>query len=328
MPQLRTLALVAFVAAAAAGSARADEVVLKNGRTIVGKVAEETTKSVRIEMATGSMTVARDDVVDIRRGPVPERKKEPLQPKPAGPRITGGGKPDPAATAAAKGIPMPPAARSSSGPDLEKLMAELDRITLATWPEDVAEPARPEDAGKPWRIQRQDGVHELLDAAPPDASPKRVWKLVRNGDGERQFLLNGVVQQVWQPMYFDTVRREWTTIHPALADFQRDCAISKRIVACVADKDVNAWVECNVQKEAIAKRQAGKVRDTSVNVVPERERLLSAAVRCAGSEPAGKDVARILEIEIDLDWASPAEKIRLAVERREILRRLVSPQPR
>jgi hypothetical protein len=316
--------LTLAVAAATAAAARADEVELSNGRVHVGRITEETTKTIRIELDSGSLTVARDDVKEIRRGPLPEKSAKPVQPAPAGPRIVGTPG-DRNAGVAKGGAPSQPAA-GMPGPDVEKLLAEFDRITLATWPEEVEEASRGDDPARPWRIARSDGSYEVRERAPEEAPGRRVWKLVRTGEGDRLFLLNGVVQMAWRPMYWDPVKREWTPQHPALRDFERDTHIAKRIAAAVANKDPKAWVECHVQRDLIARRQAGKVRNTTVNVVPERERMLSAAVRCTGSEPGGKDLVRYFEIDLDMEWATPADKIRLAVERREVLRRLASPQ--
>ncbi len=61
------LLLAGLIAAAAAARAHADLIKLKDGRTLDGRIVSETDDEIKVEMARGSMTIPRKDVVEIVR---------------------------------------------------------------------------------------------------------------------------------------------------------------------------------------------------------------------------------------------------------------------
>ncbi len=80
---MRLVPLAAAVLLAAATAAPADEVLLKNGRTLRGKVTDGT-DSLTLECPGIRMTLLKSEVAEVRRGPTPEeevaKRREGLKP--------------------------------------------------------------------------------------------------------------------------------------------------------------------------------------------------------------------------------------------------------
>ena len=63
--------LVAVALLLALGAARADEVRLRNGSTLIGKIVEQSEREVRFRTPAGILTVPRADIVSVKRAPPP-----------------------------------------------------------------------------------------------------------------------------------------------------------------------------------------------------------------------------------------------------------------
>ena len=324
-------AAAALVALVGAPSARGDEVVLDNGRTLVGRVVSDDGTTLRLEMESGTMKIERAHVREVRKSPPPTKRAEPA---PAGAPASGAGAKGPAAGAPAgtAAAPEKPRARVSvERPYPRTLAARMEEIgstELRPWPDEEAKGCE-DSPGKPWKVATADGRIEFRTEAPSnDAGLRQVWQMRRQTAGGYVFTKNGAPMMEWAPVYWDAERAAWWSVPPALQVFQRHEAISKQVLESVCGKDLGAWVECNILVQTMGQKQGGsRIRNVAVPIDAERTKLLAAAVRATGSATMGPPAARCLEIEHEMKWETPAGRIRLAQERTALLRQLVASLP-
>ena len=91
--RLGTLLGALFIGALLAGAARGDEVILKNGRSMRGKIVKETDKEVILKTDIGKIPFRRSQIKEVRRSK-PARKPAKVEPK-AGPPATPKSEPKP-----------------------------------------------------------------------------------------------------------------------------------------------------------------------------------------------------------------------------------------
>jgi hypothetical protein len=135
-----------------------------------------------------------------------------------------------------------------------------------------------------------------------------VWK-----DGARQLF--------WYRLSWHADDNEWRVTHPDLEAYQRDSARAKRLAGDVCS-DQNFMVAAAGDAQAI---KYGMQGSTSYDAAKERAKLVEDCRKAMGSDAGGDVLVEFHECDARIDFAkSPAEKIRGAMERRAILRRLVA----
>lgn len=322
------LASAALLLAHAAAPARADEVVLDNGRTLVGRVVSEDDRAVRIDTGQGTMTIERSRVREIRRKPVPGKAAAPAAgpaPKPVPGKAAPGtaGAPATSATPAAGGD-APSGDREPAAPaPLADLVAAMDAIPLAPWKAPAAEVlAAPPTDRDVWRVESPDGaVTFRRDDPGAPAGPAKVWHLrrviERASDGAPG-------RAEWMPAAWRAHGRLWIEGPPEWAAYADHEEIARVIVTRLAQRDAAAWrrasaLAMDLQRARLTAQQGGDTPD----VEGRREALLAAVTAATGDADVARDVARVLEIECEAMDATPEEKVRLAKERRELIRTIV-----
>lgn len=304
---------LAFLAFLAAG-ARADDIDLRTGRTISGKIVKEDDASVTIEWRGGTMTIERTQIKEVRRSPPP------AEPAPA---------PAPSATGKSgtrKGADNPPSRDPASktpkaGKTLADRVTEIEAIRLVPWPEDPSLHCSEPDA-KHYKIVRVDGSTAMKDDRP--ASPSGIEALyVRNDASYGQMIeyMNGERRMYWYRLYWNEATKEWGVNHPNLEAFQMDSALS-RVVADAVCSDENARIAAFCDVQGI---KYGLQGSTSYDAAKEHAKLLEDCRKAMGSDAGGQALADYHDCVVRTECApTPADKIRGAMERRAILRRLVA----
>lgn len=346
------LALALACLAALAAPAPADEIVLTNGRVIVGRVVSEDGDQVKVEMDGGTMTWPRSQVREIRRKPLPEKRPAPAPaPAPSGGTSSGGSR-GKGGSPAAGGSASPPrepkkpmdareAAKSkeytpSSVTDrpypssVNEQIAEVRSTRLQPWPDHESKGAKDRVGNKDWKVLHTDGRVEHLDEPPlsPDGVDK-LWVLRDPVGGSMMVWMDGVRQFEWKPMFWDAARGgRWWSIHPNLQVFQRHAAIVDSLLAKVCAKDQGAWIECNILRDKMGSKQGGSpVRKASVSIEEELAKLREAGAKATGMPSAGADIARCFELEHLAKWEPPAGQVKMAEERAQIVCRLAGMLP-
>lgn len=338
------VSIVGAAAVVVATVARADDVVMTNGKTLTGRIVSEDSKLVKIETAGGSVTLDRALVREVRRGPVPEKAPEKAiekapektkDTKPA-PKTPGPGPSD--VPAAESGRRQPPRANPDPQddipveardrppyrpPSLDELVATLEAIRLAPWTPSALETFElPASRVNTWRIEAADGRVTYARRSP--TSPEgvaRVWYLERYAEPSK----DGVLRfGLWHPMAWRRLGRLWVRGPQEFCDYVDDEEVAGQVVRCVTSADPEAWSAAHRIRFEMQRIVFLAPKGTAPDLTEQKQALLAATTKATGSEDSGRAAARILEIEAAAMTATPEGKIHLATERRELVRRLVA----
>jgi hypothetical protein len=303
--------IVGAVVLLAVGSAFADDVVLKTGRTLVGRIVKEDDAKVVLEMNSGTMTLARDQIAEIRRGAVPVPKDVPEAPPARKPESRKPEKkPDGKSSA-------PPAAKK---PSVRDKLAELEAISLAPWVREDSTLVTEPDAGN-YRVQGLDGSTRMKKDRPtsPDGIDA-LYVCTDSVDGMHVFLVDGRPQLHWVRLYWHDDERKWTVNHPNLDLFHKERALAGRI-ADLCCRDENGRIAAACAESSLKHALGGGGGGAATK---ERAKLREACVKATGSADAGELLAQVHETDVEIEFAKrTTDKIALAMKRRGLLRRLV-----
>lgn len=295
--------LVLGLAAVAAG----DEVVLRNGSVLAGRIVKEDAASVTIERAGGEMTVAKADVKEIKRGAPPEARP------PSGRDLDVGDAP-PVRTEGKRATPK-------QGKSPEQRLEELLAIPLVPWEDEPSKPSDERDA-KAYRVGRADGTVAMQDERP--AKPDGIATLhVRNDadHGRRIELRDGRRQLYWYRLWWHADKAKWLVVSPQLEAFQKDCALATALADAVC-VDENARIATHIDRTRL---EHELLRHRTSAASTERARLRASCRIAMGSAETGDLLARVHELAVDIAFTkAPSAKIAFARERREVLRKLVA----
>jgi hypothetical protein len=304
-----TVALTGVLLALLAAGVRADDVELRTGRTLSGKIVKEDDASVTIEWRGGEMTIQRTQIKEIRRAPPP------ADPAPAA------GKPatkKPAETAPQRDAP-PKTPRA--GKSFADRLAEIEAVRLTAWTEEPSVLVTETDA-KGYKVVKSDGATFMKDERP--SSPAGIDSLYVRNDADYGRMIvwkDGARQLYWYRLYWNEDAKEWRVNHPDLEAFQLDSARAKALAGDVC-ADQNYMVAANCDVQGI---RYGMQGSTSYDAAKERAKLAEDCRKAMGSDAGGQALVEFHECTIRIETAkSPADKVRGAMERRAILHRLVS----
>ncbi len=296
----------------AAASAHGDVLVLKNGRKLVGVIAEETEDAVILRRGGGTLRIALSQIKEIERGEVEE---------PDTPRETDSGRRvwDPRARGVTTKKKTDTSKRRTPGvPTLSELVAKLEQNPLSAWEDEAPSPVTESEARDySIRLVEGGGRASYKNALPtvPQAGTKVYKKRKRRGAVPR-----GQPTHEWVRQHWDARAKSWTDAAPERKAFDAETQASSVILVAAARKhDAAAGVEC--QKLAIQMGHALS-RSPTVNLNDERKTLREKSVTAVGSAAAGALFCQALEIGIDIMNAKPPRKVALCGERRKVLKRL------
>lgn len=329
-----------------ASMALGDTVTLKDGSVYDGTVIRESSKEVTIKCATGTFSFPRGSVKRIYRSsesssgsalePKPDSPAAPEQ-RPEGsssPRSSARSKPkakiteqspQPAWSDDSASRPEPPAKETGKGRSasdqvkIESLLEELERNSLQAWENESSERVT-EGASAGYRFQDSSGVLGYGNDKP--ASPQGIAKLWV----QEQCTAGGDIVFInclqWTRLYWDEEKNDWIRTDPRYARFSMENAKVRSILEWLAGRGslaTNIAVTAGVMESL----------DPSSSDYRERAAKLKELAQRAGQGWGGGDLlyqALLLNVKIH-KARSPAEKISLAQERRELVRRLVSQFP-
>jgi len=309
-----TCALAVALLSLLAAGARADDVELRTGRTLSGKIIKEDEASVTIEFKAGEMTIQRTQIKEVRKSPPPAA--------PATTTTTGkSGTKKPADAASQRVPPATPPKDAKPAKSFADRLAEIEAIHLAAWPEEPSVPCTEPEA-KNYKVVRTDGSTSMRDERP--SSTAGIESLYMRNDADQGAMIvwkDGARQLYWYRLYWHDDDKEWRVTHPDLEAFQLDSARAKRLAGDVCP-DQGAMAAAAGDAQTI---KYGMQGSTSYDAARERAKLVVDCRKAMGSDAGGDALAEFHECDARIDFAkSPAEKIRGAMERRAILRRLVA----
>ena len=290
-----TIALALVLLASLTSRVRADDVELRTGRTLSGRIVSEDDASVTIEWRGGSMTIQRTQIKEIRRAPPPADPAP--APGKAPPATDKPGTKKPADKAPQRDAPPK---SPKPGKSFADRLAEIEAIRLAAWPEEPSVLCT--DAGaKSYKVVRGDGSTLMKDERP--SSPAGIDSLYVRNDADYGRMIvwkDGARQLYWYRLYWSEDAKEWRVNHPDLEAFQMDSARSNALAADVcADQNFMVAAACDVQGIKYAMQGA-----TSYDAAKERAQLVLDCKKAMGSDAGGQCFALHLRCVL---WASGKE---------------------
>jgi hypothetical protein len=313
--RLPSVALAVGLLFVLGSAARADDVDLRTGRTISGRILKEDEASITIDWRGGEMRIERSLIKEIRKNDGAAKKPAAV----SGPSVTVRADPKRAAESAAEKPSAKPTLRQDKS--FAERLAAVEGTTLEPWPEEPAVQCTETEA-KPYKVRAADGATRLADERPATAEGiDAVW--VRNDAASGQSVSYADGQRVlwWYRLWWHEKDREWRPSHPNLAAFTAESS-ALNILAGDLCSDQHRMVAAATDGQGIGKALAG---DAAYDLASLRGKLAEDCAKAMGSAPGGRALAAFHECVQRIELAkSPAEKIKAALERRAIVRELLA----
>jgi hypothetical protein len=314
---MRPIVGAVVLLACAVSSAVADDVVLRSGRTLSGRIVSENDDKIVLETSVMKMTIARTDIQEIRRGPPP--KEAPPAPPPAPPPSSK--KPEGRKDATPPSKKQEPKKKApSQRARARELLAQADAIRLAPWEEGGTTRAT-DWPRKSYKVVAPDGRAIMRDERPtsPDGISE-LYVLQDTNDGHTIVWLNGAQLFYWRRLFWHADQQKWLTTSVEQQAYQRFVGTCDA-VANLSCKDTNGLVAVSCA-ETDLKHALGKDRTSACD--KERAKLREACAKATVSEEAAELLAQVCELKVDEMFAKrTVDKIAAATKCRDVLERLV-----
>ena len=332
---MRSVRFVAgLLVACSASAVRADEVVLDNGRVVVGRVVSEDERAVKVAQRDGTLTFERSRVREIRRKPVPEdpATAPASSTSPAG-RGAGPAR-DAKAPAPSRTDEIPPEALDRPpAPDAPELIEKMKAIRLESWtstPDDEFDV--PPDVGMQWRIERTDGtVTHAANAPRTREGIRAVWaidrRLAETLRRAKEMVLRHYGQApppheaVWWRAEWDPAANEWLRGPRGRRLLADENGLAAQTLYQLGRPDVPARGEAHRTAAGIVKELE---RSKDADVTEQRAKLVAICRRLSKDDGGARILARVFELHLTTSPDPQPEHVELARERRELLIRFVT----